>query len=130
MSRPTIDARISRSRARSLSAHNAAVVAEILKSSTTVTYVHLRLNEFGDEGTKALSEALKVNKTVKKLDLYGRGIVEHRRRRAAALAEVLRSNTLLTHLNIGGNNGIGKQGERLLLDAVAGREGFELWLMS
>ena len=92
MSRPTIDARISRSRARSLSAHNAAVVAEILKSSTTVTYVHLRLNEFGDEqGAKALSEALKVNKTVKKLDLYGRGIVEHRRRRAAALAEVLRS---------------------------------------
>ena len=67
-----------------LSAHNAAVVAEILKSSTTVTYVDLRLNEFGDEqGAKALSEALKVNKTVKKLDLYGCGIGDDG---AAALA--------------------------------------------
>ena len=82
---------------KGLTAHDAVVVAEILKSNTSVTEVKLSLNkEIGDEGAKALAEALKVNTTVKKLLLA--------------------------------NCGIGEQGEQLLRDAVAGREGFGLYM--
>ena len=108
---------------KGLTAHDATVVAEILKSNTSVTRVYLGGNkEIGDEGAKALAEALKVNATVEVLDLDGCGIGDDG---AAAIAEALRSNTSLTVLYLSGN-GIGEQGEQLLRDAVAGREGFYL----
>ena len=100
---------------------DAAAVAEILTSNTSVTEVYLNFNEeIGDEGAKALAEALKVNATVKKLDLDGCGIGDDG---AAALAEALRSNTSLTKLALMFNKSIGEQGKQLLRDAVAGREG-------
>ena len=44
---------------KGLTAHDATVVAEILKSNTSVTYVNLNHNkEIGDEGAKALAAAL------------------------------------------------------------------------
>ena len=108
---------------KGLTAHDATVVAEILKSNTSVTKVHLQNNEeIGDEGAKALAEALKVNATVKDLLLMDCGIGDDG---AAALAEALRSNTSLTRLWLQGN-GVSEQGKQLLRDAVAGREGFEL----
>ena len=108
---------------KGLTAHDAAVVAEILKSNTSVTEVYLQGNEeIGDEGAKALAEALKVNATVKELYLPGCGIGDDG---AAALAEALRSNTSLTLLGLLGNS-IGVQGKQLLRDAVAGRQGFYL----
>ena len=66
--------------------------------------------EIGDEGTKALAEALKVNATVKDLNLAGCGIGDNG---AAALAEALRSNsnTLLTELWLQGNHDIGEHGK-------------------
>ena len=92
---------------KGLTAHDATVVAEILKSNTSVTTVNLHGNkEIGDEGAKALAEALKVNATVKKLCLGGCGIGDDG---AAALAEALRSNTSLTRLDLCGN-GIGDDG--------------------
>jgi len=136
---------------KGLTAHDATVVAEILKSNTSVTEVHLSSNKeigaegakalaealkvnatvkelglshcrIGDEGAKALAEALKVNTRVKALTLAGCGIGDDG---AAALAEALRSNTSLTlRLNLEDNNGISEQGKQLLRDAVAGREGF------
>jgi len=110
---------------RGMTAHDATAVAEILKSNTSVTKVNLNGNkEIGDEGAKALAEALKVNTTLKELYLYGCGIGDGG---AAALAEALRSNTSLTELGLSGN-GFGEQGEQLLRDAVAGREGFKLHL--
>ena len=111
---------------KGLTAHDATVVAEILKSKTSVTKVHLNFNkENGDEGAKALAEALKVNTTVKKLFLGDCSIGDDG---AAALAEALRSNTSLTFLGLVRNDGIGEQGKQLLRDAVAGRQGFELGL--
>ena len=102
------------------------MVAEILKSNTSVTLVDLRVNkDIGDEGAKALAEALKVNKTVKTLWLYGCGIGDDG---AAALAEALRSNTSLTYLRLEYNDDISEQGKQLLRDAVEGREGFGLQL--
>jgi len=110
---------------KGLTAHDATVVAEILKSKTSVTHVNLYVNtEIGDEGAKALAEALKVNATVKELVLYNCGIGDDG---AAALAEALRSNTSLMMLQILGN-GIGERGKQLLRDAVLGREGFKLAL--
>ena len=108
---------------KGLTAHDATVVAEILKSNTSVTVVWLADNkEIGDEGAKALAEALKVNATVEELNLYDCGIGDDG---AAAIAEALRSNTSLTYLGLY-DNGIGEQGKQLLRDAVAGREGFYL----
>ena len=60
-----------------LTAHDAAVVAAILKSNTSVTMVDLYGNtEIGDEGAKVLVEALKVNTTVTLLGLGSCGIGE------------------------------------------------------
>ena len=107
-----------------LTAHDATVVAEILKSNTSVTEVYLSYNKgIGDEGAKALAEALEVNATVRMLQLENCGIGDDG---AAALAEALRSNTSLTELGLWVNDGIGEQGKQLLRDAVAGCEGFEL----
>ena len=131
---------------KGLTAHDATVVAEILKSNTSVTKVNLYGNkEIGDEGAKALAEALKVNTTVKELFLQLCGIGDDG---AAAFAEALRSNTSLTELHLGGcnigddgaaalaealrsntsvtrlnlqRNGIGEKGKQALRDAVAGR---------
>ena len=114
-----------------LTALDAAAVAEILKSNTSVTEVNLNGNkEIGDEGAKALAEALKVNTTVKTLWLDDCGIGDDG---AAALAEALRSNTSLTTLGLYFvydyiNDSIGEQGKQLLRDAVAGRQGFQLYV--
>ena len=110
---------------KGLTAHDATVVAEILKSNTSVREVNLDGNtEIGDEGSKALAEALKVNATVEVLHLGSCGIGDDG---AAAFAAALRSNTSLTVLNLFGN-GIGEQGKQLLRDAVAVREGFRLYV--
>jgi len=107
-----------------LTDHDATVVAEILKSKTSVTAVHLNINtHIRNEGAKALAEALKVNTTLEELCLYSCGIGDDG---AAALAEALRCNTSLTTVNLKYNRGISEQGEQLLRDAVAGREGFRL----
>ena len=139
---------------KGLTAHDATVVAEILKSNTSVKSVDLHSNpKIGDEGAKALAEALKVNATVKELYLTDCGIgddgaaalAEALRSNtslttlslaacrigdagAAALAAALRSNTSLSVLNLERNKGISEQGKQLLRDAVAGRQGFELGL--
>ena len=129
---------------KGLTEHDATVVAEILKSKTSVTHVDLEFNNgcvpwstpirlaragkgwplpIGDEGAKALAKALKVNATVEYLSLRDCGIGDDG---AAALAEALRSNTSLTTLVIIDRNPIGEQGKQLLRDAVAGRQGFDL----
>ena len=110
---------------KGLTAHDATVVAEILKSNTSVTTVDLSGNkEIGDEGAKALAEALKVNATVERLFLDRCGIGDDG---AAAIAEALRSNTSLTKLILE-RTGISNQGKQPLRDAVAGRQEFDLGL--
>ena len=92
------------------------MVAEILTSNTSVTEVFLSGNEkIGDEGAKALAEALKVNATVKLLNLSDCGIGDDG---AAALAEALRSNTSLTKLGLWVNEDIGDEGAKALAGAL------------
>ena len=103
---------------KSLTAHNVTVVAEILKSNTRVTIVDLDGNtEIGDEGAKALAEALKVNATVKTLWLKSCGIGDDG---AVALAEALRSNTSLTEVYLWYNKEIGDEGAKALAEALKG----------
>ena len=45
---------------------------------------------------------------------------------AAAIAEALRGNEVLTTLNLRYNDNLGDEGEKAIHDAVSGREGFEL----
>jgi len=100
---------------KGLTDHDATVVAEILKSNTSVTRVLLGNNKrIGDEGVKALAEALKVNATVKELVLSHCRIGDDG---AAALAEALRSNTSLKYLQV---DGIGNKRKKVLRDALAG----------
>jgi len=111
-----------------LTAYDATVVAEVLKSNTSVTDVCLNLNEeIGDVGAKALAEALKVNTTVTSLCLHLCSIGDDG---AAALAEALRTNTSLTCLILHNDrrtkHGVSEQVKQLLRDAVAGRTGFDL----
>jgi len=83
---------------KGLTAHDAAVVAEILKSKTSVIEVYLNNNEeIGDEGAKAFAEALKVNTTLKALYLGICGIGDDG---AAALAEALKVNTTVERLHL------------------------------
>ena len=111
---------------KGLTLHDATVVAEILKSNTSVTTVRLNRNTaIGDEGAKALAEALKVNATVETLDLQSCGIGDDG---AAALAEALGSNTSLTRLELDRNDGIGEQGIQLLRDAIVGKPGISVVL--
>ena len=111
---------------KDLTDHDAAVVAEILKSNTSVTEVKLISNEkIGDEGATALAEALTVNKTVKELFLNACGVGDHG---AAAFARALRSNTSLTKISLFSGMRISERAKQLLSDAVAGRQGFGLYV--
>ncbi|CAE7713668.1 NLRC3, partial [Symbiodinium microadriaticum] len=75
-------------------------LADALKSNSTVTHVDLRYNEIGDEGDKALADAVESNRTVTVnltgSQLGGKG--------AKALAAALKSNCTVTHVDLQGNN--------------------------
>ncbi|CAE7941950.1 NLRC3, partial [Symbiodinium necroappetens] len=90
-------------------------LADALKSNNcTVTHVNLESNDIGDEGAKALADALKSNCTVTHVNLEfnmigGQG--------AKAFADALKSNCTVTDVNLYGN-WIGVEGGKALADAV------------
>ena len=97
-----------------IDAASVIVLAEALKSNTTLTELHVSGNGIGDAGAAGLAEALKSNTTLTVLKIYGNDIGEAG---AAGLAEALKSNTTLTVLNISGN-GIGDAGAAGLAEAL------------
>ena len=46
-------------------------IGEALKVNTSLTKIELYNNNIGDEGAKAIGEALKVNTSLTEIDLYG-----------------------------------------------------------
>ena len=70
--------------------------------------------KIGDEGSRALAEALKTNGALTTLDLMGNSIGDEG---ARALAEALKTNGALTTLNLQGNS-IGTEGARALAEAL------------
>lgn len=107
-----------------MSAEDAVLLADRLKTNKQVTSVDLSSNEaIGNKGASALAEALKVNTTLEQLDLSSCGIGGLG---AKALAEALCSNTSLMSLNLEFNDDIGDQSKQLLQDAIEGRQDFDL----
>ena len=102
---------------------HARQIALLLPELKQLTYLDLSRNWIGPEGSKAIAEALKSGTSVlTSLNLYDNSIGPEG---GKAIAEALKSGTsVLTTLNLYGNN-LG-DAEQQLLDAVKGREGFEL----
>ena len=77
----------------------AAALADGLKSNKTLTELDLSYNDIGDVGAAALANGLKFNRTLLVLYLSGNGISNG----AKGLAEKLKSNTILSTLNLSHN---------------------------
>ena len=108
------------------------VIAEALKTNTTLMTLSLRRNNIGNKGIKAIAEALKINTTLTTLSLWGnninagsiRAIIKILKTSITilklgsnnlgdegliAIAEALKTNSILTTLGLGYNN-IGDKG--------------------
>ena len=97
-----------------ISEPDVVLLSEALKVNSTLTKLDLRGNGIGDQGATGLAEALKVNSTLTKLDLCGNGIGYQG---ATGLAEALKVNSTLTELNLRVND-IGDQGATGLAEAL------------
>ena len=93
---------------------NAVVLADVLKSNTTVTKLNLSSSLIGDAGAAGLADALKSNTTLTVLKLSHNDIGAAG---AAGLAEALKSNTTLTVLKLP-VNAIGDAGAAGLAEAL------------
>ena len=103
-------------------------IADALRVSASVTSLSLAQNELGDDGVEALSIGLKENKSLKALDLSNHQRSTRRGiglRGATALASAITVMPSMTSLDVSYNS-MGKEGVKLLKDAVKGRRGFKL----
>jgi len=92
----------------------AKAIAEALKVNAVVTTLVLSNNSIGDEGAKAIAEALKVNAVVTTLYLTVNNIEDEG---AKAIAEALKVNAVMTTLNLEGNK-IGVEGAIAIAEAL------------
>ncbi|KJE98088.1 hypothetical protein CAOG_008114 [Capsaspora owczarzaki ATCC 30864] len=92
----------------------AQVVAEALKSNTTLTQLNLGRNQIGDTGAQAIAEALKVNKAVTVLGLNENRVGDAG---AQAVAEALKVNSTATQLILHDNQ-IGDDGALAIAEAL------------
>ncbi|KAL0242942.1 hypothetical protein GEMRC1_005505 [Eukaryota sp. GEM-RC1] len=91
------------------------LLIEALKTNTTVTSVNLEDNSIGDEGARALTEAVKVNASVTGIDLgFNYRIGDEGTR---ALAEALKVNAAVTSIVLS-ENSIRAEGARALAEAL------------
>ena len=107
---------------------DAQVLAPAIAANGGLTKISLAANKLEEEGAKAICEALKVNKTLKELDMSGDRVEGSNIGKAAGaknLADMLTVNGGLTSLNVD-INGLGDEGKSAIRKAVEGREGFDL----
>ncbi len=88
-----------------------------------MTSVDLWFNSIGDDGAKAIAEALKVNAVLTKLELDFNSFGDDG---AKAIAEALKVNAVLTKLDL--ENNMRDAGKKVVRDAVMDRSGFVLEL--
>jgi Ran GTPase-activating protein (RanGAP) involved in mRNA processing and transport len=92
----------------------------------SLTSLNLEWNNIGDEGAKALADALGKDSRLTSLGLFGNSIGDEG---AKALADALGKNSGLTSLYLGANN-IGAEGAKALADALgkdSSLTGLNLW---
>jgi len=92
----------------------AQLLAEALKSNTTLTTLVLTYNQIGSDGAQLLAEALKSNTTLTTVDIAGNKIGSDG---VQLLVESLKSNTTLDTVDIAGNQ-IGPVGAQSLAEAL------------
>ncbi|CAO3568867.1 unnamed protein product [Mortierella alpina] len=92
----------------------AKVLAEALKTNSTLTTLNLPYNSIGDDGAKALAEALETNKTLTILNLESNAIAYDG---INALAEMLKTNKTLNALDLHWNS-VGSNGAQALSEAL------------
>ena len=113
-----------RCRNATINAANAVVLADVLKSNTTMTKLDLSRNFVGDSGAAGLAEALKSNTTLTVLNMSNNDIDDAG---TAGLAEALKSNTTLTDLDLS-SNAIGAGGPAVLAEALKSRTALRMSL--
>jgi hypothetical protein len=94
---------------------DAILIGSDLQFMALVTTLSLWDNSIGDEGAKAIAEALKVNEVVTTLDLRGGNNIGDEG--AIAIAEALKVNAVVTTLSLGSNN-IGDEGAIAIAEAL------------
>jgi hypothetical protein len=97
----------------SISNYGAKSLAKALKTNKTLITLDLQHNSIGSDGVKMLAEALKTNSTLTALYLEENSIGDDG---AKALAEALNTNSTLTTLDLE-ENSIGDDGSKALADA-------------
>ncbi|CAH3190781.1 unnamed protein product, partial [Porites lobata] len=91
-----------------------AVIAAVLEANTTLTNLHLSINNIGPVGAESLATALKTNTTLTNLDLSYNNLGPAG---AESLATALKTNTTLTNLDLFHNN-LGPAGAESLATAL------------
>ena len=104
-------------------------IAEVLKSTSVVSELLLpHNNPIGDEGLRAIFDALKQNETLKYLDV---SYCDMSDAGVASLADALKSNNMLEKLHINGNRAVTENGMTSLIEVLSRSSGLlELWIPS
>ena len=89
-------------------------LAEVIKVNKTLKRIDLTYNQIGNAGAQALAEAIKGNKTLKRIDLTYNKISDAG---ALALAEAIQVNNTVTEMIVD-RNSIGDDGARSLAQAI------------
>ena len=100
-----------------LSDAGATALAQALHHNSTLKELNLSHNNLSDAGATALAQALHHNSTLKELNLSHNNISESDAG-ATDLAQALHHNSTLERLLLHGNNGIGEEGTRQLVQAL------------
>ena len=114
-------------------AEGITAIADALRVNGGLTKISLAENGLGEEGTKAICEALEQNKTLKELDLSG-GFPSFSNfgfaggaAGAKHVAKMLGVNGALTECDLS-HNGLGEEGNASIRFAAQGKAGFNLHL--
>ena len=115
---------------KGLDAGDAFIIAAALEKNDQVQYLEVSKNALRAAGAKAISEMLKVNKTLTKLDLSDNEIGAENPddgnqwkgkptpEGPAALADALKSNSVLQHLNVSQCH-LGTEGGKAMAACIA-----------
>jgi Ran GTPase-activating protein (RanGAP) involved in mRNA processing and transport len=104
--------------ANQITASGASILADALFNNKTLKRLSLWNNQVRDKGVQSLSNALSMNEcSLIKLDLSQNDITDEG---AKYLAQMLKTNRILTHLSLS-NNKISDNGVKFLTDALQNR---------
>ena len=115
---------------KELGVASAVVIASLICVNGGLTKMSLAKNVLGEEGTKAICEALEQNKTLKELDISGAKYKNNIGRSAGAkhVAKMLGVNGALTSVELRGNE-LGDMGWGAIFAAICGNKDSKIMAM-